>query len=178
MKTKLYGLLHPITGELRYVGKTCKKTLSRRLSGHISDSKTGQTYRARWVRSLLAQGLKPAIELLDEVEGDGASAEVAMIGVARSLGCRLTNTTDGGEGVTGHVASAETKRKLREAHLGKGHTTETRAKMAATRKGMPKTAEWKARIGAANKQTALAYQTRKRAAKLFNLLVSSAVSHA
>lgn len=53
------------------------------------------------------------------------------------------NVTDGGDGVTGCIASKETKKKLSESHLGiknpfynKKHSTESRLKMSKSRKGI------------------------------------------
>ncbi len=123
---------------------------SGRLSKHISESRTGTYHRATWIRSLVRDGLKPVMEIFDEVTGDGCAEEIAAIGIARSLGCRLVNGTAGGEGMLGIVRSAETRAKIGAASLGAKHTDEARAKMSAARKGVPKSAEWRASIGAAH----------------------------
>lgn len=125
--TKLYALLDPQTKELRYIGKT-RKSLAVRLSNHLCD-KT-KNHRTNWLKSLQN---KPIIELLDEVQGNGAEEEVAMIGIARSLGCRLVNGTDGGDG--GVTLPPEAREKIRLARLGTKSSPETVEKIRKALKG-------------------------------------------
>ena len=66
--------------------------------------------------------------------------EVGIIKCLKRMGMSLTNMTDGGEGRSGSIASAETKAKMRVARLGKKlppRSAEYRAKSSATRKGKP-----------------------------------------
>lgn len=93
--TRLYALLDPRTGELRYIGKT-KRSLWGRLCQHRSEAlkRGGRSAKLKWLRSL--PHMRPRIELLDMVKGDGCAAERAMIGIARALGARITNIADGG----------------------------------------------------------------------------------
>ena len=65
MKTKIYTLLHPITKEIRYVGKTIQ-SLDTRLAGHIRDSFRHRTHNGNWIRGLLSRGLYPEIMIQDE----------------------------------------------------------------------------------------------------------------
>jgi hypothetical protein len=51
----------------------------------------------------------------------------------------LHNRTNGGEGVSGHIKSEETKRKISEVHKGKTHSEETKRKMSEALKGKPGT---------------------------------------
>lgn len=97
MRTALYGLCDPTTGELRYLGKT-KRPPWMRLTQHMTEARRNKrkTYKNNWIRSLLAVGLKPVMEIYDTVDGDGDHLEIAAIGIARSLGCRLTNAQAGG----------------------------------------------------------------------------------
>lgn len=54
----VYHLVDPITKIVRYVGKTA--TPSARLRAHIKDAEASDnTDKKRWIRSLLAKGLKP-----------------------------------------------------------------------------------------------------------------------
>lgn len=93
MMTRLYALLDPATGELRYIGKT-KRSLWGRLCQHRGEALgRGKSAKLKWLRSL--PFCRPRIELLDCVKGDGCAAERAMIGIARSLGARITNILDG-----------------------------------------------------------------------------------
>ncbi len=128
---KLYGLFDPLTDELRYIGKTTA-SLSRRLVTHKSEALAKRkTHRHKWVASLLDLGLEPKIELLDTVPGNGCGAEIAMIGIARSLGCKLVNGTAGGDGVT-HL-SPQARMAIRNGQTGRVHSLERKIKTTITR---------------------------------------------
>lgn len=95
----IYVLKCPSSGEIRYVGKTDNP--KRRLNRHIRDSARGSSdYRSRWIRTLLASGSKPIMEIVRTLEPheDWQEAEIAEIKIHRERGCRLTNCTDGGDG--------------------------------------------------------------------------------
>lgn len=132
-KTKIYILRHPVTSEIRYVGKTVRP-LSLRLSNHISEAKNrpgNRRYVLSWIKGLLP--LSPAIELICEVDGDGCAQEKAYIKFYRENGFRLTNLTDGGEGTTGYrtVCTAEHRAKISASKMGHEVTAETKAKLSA-----------------------------------------------
>lgn len=96
-KVMLYTLSHPVTGEIKYVGKTTD-TLSRRLAGHIYDSTRrfkNKTYR--WIQELMKAGLRPVITLLEEVGTDWEYWEGWHIAMFKAWGFELTNTSAGGE---------------------------------------------------------------------------------
>ncbi len=149
----VYGLYHPLTRELRYIGQTVG-TPSRRLSGHLCDAR----YRGRarhllhWVRSLLQEGLKPEIRILVPADSQEELDVLKMkfIADARGNGARLTNQADGGGGTSG--------RRMSEAHRAKLYSPEVVARMAATRRGQPSprkgahlSAESRAKISAGKK---------------------------
>lgn len=96
---KIYGLVCPRSGEIRYIGKT-KNGLERRLKGHLSGARTLRYdhHAARWIRTLLREGLAPEIVLLEESDGDWVQAEIWWIAKGRELGWPLTNSTIGGDG--------------------------------------------------------------------------------
>jgi hypothetical protein len=131
MRTIIYTLSHPLTGEVRYVGKTCRG-LKKRLRGHIQRAKRGNEHRSCWIRSLLNQGEVPVIAELDSIEGDGCQAERDWIALFRQSGTRLVNATDGGEGTLGRSPTAAERAKNAAAHRGKRLTPEHRAKIAAS----------------------------------------------
>ena len=62
-------------------------------------------------------------------------------------GC-LRNKTDGGEGPSGAVRTAETRAKVSAAHKGLRHTAEAIAKMIKSRTGSKRSEETKARMSA------------------------------
>ena len=134
IRTKVYCLLDE-NGIIRYVGKT-QKTLLYRLSEHVKESRSGtKTHKCNWVRSLLAKKMSPKIELLCEVDGNGCKEETSWIALFRSVGVKLTNGTDGGEGISGHKHSEETRKKLRESHIGHFPSEETKKKMGIAATG-------------------------------------------
>jgi len=95
----IYGLFSP-EGELRYVGKTLR-SLSRRLKQHLwTGSLRKENHRNSWIKSLLAKGQSPDIQLIQALNtvADLNEAEKYWIGFFRNQGCDLVNGTDGGDG--------------------------------------------------------------------------------
>jgi hypothetical protein len=91
MKTKIYTLLDPRTGERKYVGRTVQ-SLAQRLRQHVNDARKKTNKRVAWVRELLALGLRPLIVLVDEVpEGMGKAAEIDWTLKLMAEGCDLVN---------------------------------------------------------------------------------------
>jgi hypothetical protein len=157
----IYTLKNPRTGEVRYVGWTCK-TLARRLNTHIQDavSSPANSHRRKWILSMLAIGIRPVIELIETGSGEKwAEAEKRWIAKFRAEGARLVNATDGGEGTVGYVPRPETRARLSKAGMGRKlspeglarwhaaaravnvgskASAETRDKMSAAQKGKPK----------------------------------------
>lgn len=180
MRTKLY-YLSDAEGAVRYVGKT-SRSLHKRLTRHVYDSRKYTHYAANWLRS----AREPCIELIDEVDGDGCAEEMALIAGLRKLGARLTNSTAGGEGVLGIQVSAATRAKLSAAlkgrpgpmtgrklseearakisasKVGKKRPSEAITKMRASKIGKPLTALHKARIGAAGRGRVASAETRAK----------------
>lgn len=115
MKIYIYTLKHPITLEVRYVGKT--KSPKRRLSEHLSKPllKKKNTHLAFWILSLFKKKLKPIMEIIDETEGDWGSLEKKWVKKFPNL----CNHTEGGEGCHGHKQTDEHKENIRKAMLGK-----------------------------------------------------------
>jgi len=135
--TFIYVLKDPVTGEVRYVGKTDRP--DKRLVQHIGIAQRKRHHAACWVRSLLKRGLQPKLEVVDEVPVEYWQAlEAAYIAFYKELGFRLVNRTPGGDGFGageehpsfGHKWTDE-QRERHKAAL----TLEVRAKMAASMKG-------------------------------------------
>ena len=99
--TVIYGLVCPISGGIRYVGKT-KVDLDVRLRAHISKARSGSTrhHCAHWIRKLDSRGLSPSIVSLFEVPDgeDWRFHESRIIREQRESGASLTNATCGGDG--------------------------------------------------------------------------------
>ncbi len=134
VKFLIYGLFDPRTEELRYVGKSCSGL--ERPRQHIKPRLLkARTHKNSWLKSLLSEGLRPEIDVLEEHAGPETlnEAERFFIAYFRGIGCRLTNGTDGGDGVSaGRIQSLEEKAK-RSASL-MGHVGYWKGKT----KGLPK----------------------------------------
>jgi hypothetical protein len=96
----IYGLSDPRTNEVRYVGWAKKAT--KRFRGHMNEAKSDKeivSWKVRWIRTLLKLKLEPVLVILQQFSTNALKAEVRWIKKLREQGCRLTNMTDGGEGV-------------------------------------------------------------------------------
>lgn len=144
-KRFVYGLIDPVTREMRYVGATTVGM--KRPRGHLRPSIYDGPGRHRelhlycWIRSVVASGGLPEIVVIEYAADDESpfNLEMGWVSYFRGIGCRLTNETDGGKGRIGYKASEEAKRKLRE----RIHTQEWRDNMSKAQKkrfehGMPK----------------------------------------
>lgn len=86
----------------------------------------------------------------------------------RVQGIKLTNKTDGGEGLSGMVHSRKARAKIGAALIGNkrllGHRNnhETRAKMSASHMGKTHSQEVCAKIGAANRKRVISEKTRAK----------------
>lgn len=121
-KTFIYALKDPVTGLIRYIGKS--DAPKKRLCRHLNGAKTGEKcHRSDWLRYLQSKNQKPLIEIVDEVpESEWQSWEVAYIQFFKDSGCDLTNATPGGE--AGPVMLGE-----KNHNFGKKMTPEKRAVM-------------------------------------------------
>jgi hypothetical protein len=142
----IYGLLDPRTGELRYVGRT-RQALQRRLLHHLQSK--DQTHRTAWIQSLVRDGVRPEIILIEEVPVlESPAAERRWIANYRSAGARLVNCTDGGEGCLlgnrttfrpGRIVPKTVREKISRTTRGRppNHvlTDASRAKMSAVKIG-------------------------------------------
>jgi len=109
----IYTLAHPITGEIRYIGKT--NNLKRRFNQHLSNHNLlKKSKKNNWIISLLKSNLIPKIEILDEtIENNVNDLEVFYISLFSSWGFKLLNMTEGGDGIS---------------WVGKKHTEESKIK--------------------------------------------------
>lgn len=152
MKTYIYTLSHPETGEIRYVGKTTN--LKRRAYQHFNIKickKLGNKHLGNWLLSILNSNLKPVLEIIEECIYNWVESEQYWIEQFKQWGFNLLNITKGGEGF-GHKHSKETieklklsltGRKLSKEHidkiktnfLGKKHSEETKKILSQKHKG-------------------------------------------
>lgn len=148
---KIYLLKDPRTNEIRYVGKT-KNSLTKRLYEHFTiRNLESNNHKNNWFKVLLKLNLRPIIELIEITnKTNWIEQERYWIKYHKEIGCKLTNSTDGGEGAFGAKMSPEsikktieTKRKngtlarslecrgkISKAHMGKKEAPETTEKRA------------------------------------------------
>ena len=97
-----------------------------------SASHIGSVHKCRWIAKLASLGLQPEIVVLQTFDsGDGLdTAERQWIAIGRAaLRKRLTNITDGGDGVSGLAHSAEARAKMSAAKKAAWNDPEKRERM-------------------------------------------------
>lgn len=129
MTNYIYALLDPETNEIRYIGKTDNP--SERLKNHLNEQ--GKWHRINWIKSLKKRGLKPIMQIIEEVvEGTNwEEREKYWIAYYRHIGTNLTNGSDGGDcgpDCTGmHLwKSEETNAKVRAMLIIRNRTPKMR----------------------------------------------------
>lgn len=107
----IYALCHPISGYVKYVGKTTD--CMRRFYHHCSVNKKESNRRTCWIKSIRKQGLKPEMFILEQTdESNWILLEQYWICQFKAWGFKLVNGTLGGDGVLGARRSEETKIKI------------------------------------------------------------------
>lgn len=141
----IYGLIDPITKELRYIGRTSNH--KERLRNHMSPYKlrTFNSHKNSWIKSLIKNNERPIMYIIEEQDSFERSvdAEKFFIEYFRSIGCNLTNATDGGVGTVGIKRSEETKKRISLAGLGRKHTKETKKRISEKLLGIKKSEAFK-----------------------------------
>lgn len=97
--TYIYSLEHPLTGEIRYIGKT--RSLKQRYYSHTENysNKRNKSHRTNWINGLKKDGLKPIIKIVDVVDdNEWKFWEIYWISQFITWGFNLVNHTYGGEG--------------------------------------------------------------------------------
>lgn len=126
----IYGLVDPRDNHIRYVGKT-KHKLEKRLREHLfKNNLETNNYKNFWIKEILKNNLSPDIILIEECnEDDWQEREIYWISYYRELlGNKLTNSTDGGEGLNN--PSIEIRKKMGDTHRGHKTSDETKQKLS------------------------------------------------
>jgi hypothetical protein len=108
LTSHIYALVHPISGEIRYVGK-CVTSLKRRLHNHEYRARSGRdkTPKGEWIRQLHLRGLHPLTRPLEvTTELRWQDAERRWIAKLRAEGHPLLNLHAGGNGAHTRAALA------------------------------------------------------------------------
>ncbi len=105
-------------GEIRYCGGTTRP-LKQRLYEHIRNAQISlnPTHCSNWIKSLLDNGLKPEIKEIEQLEYDNYhEAEKKWISHFRANNIKLTNLTNGGNGMLGYIPKPESIKKWKETN--------------------------------------------------------------
>lgn len=133
---KIYSLNCPINEDVvRYIGLT-KHSLNRRLGEHLRE-KYRINHKQNWIRKLKNQSLKPIINLIDDnlTKEEAKEKEMQCIKLLKSVGAKLVNQTNGGDGMTGYRHTKEYKVWLSIKTTGTKHKEESKIKMSNNKKG-------------------------------------------
>ena len=150
---------------VRYIGKTGVKSLAQTFYRHTKYDivRAGHTHKVSWLKKLKENNQCPIMTVIlgNLEEKEALTKEIELIAEYRIiLGEKLTNLTDGGEGITGYHPLKESVDILRERMLtnnpfkGRHHSNETKnliSIMLAGNKHGPHTTETKRKISLANK---------------------------
>jgi hypothetical protein len=95
--TYIYGLKCPLSGKIRYIGKSNKP--KNRLPAHLAMSKADvNKHKKHWIRKVLSLGKKPKLVIIEKVRyEDWQEAERKWIKIGREENWGLTNIADGGD---------------------------------------------------------------------------------
>ena len=136
----VYGLVDPLdTRHVRYVGLAMRR---ERPFIHARDARRSGTFatnKINWIRKIQAEGREPVALILEELPKDSSLTfvgfvESCYIKSLKEIGHRLTNLTDGGDGVVN--PSPEVREQMsRSAKARPAFSLETRAKMSASKMG-------------------------------------------
>lgn len=140
----VYEHIRSDRGEVFYVGKG-KKWRKTIMSGRKNK------YHEAVRQKLKSLGFEMEVRLVRDhmTEADALAFEIERIAYWRGLGIKLTNGTDGGEGVTGMRHGPETRARMSQVRKGRKHSPEWCAKISAGNMGRtytPETIE-KMRVG-------------------------------
>ncbi len=143
-KRLLVYVLHHDSSLSIYVGKSSYGLLRPREHAKPSQIETHPNWPvSRWVKKLQDQGFRYTITVLEDCSSakELIAAEMFYIAYFRSVGARLLNCSDGGEGPIGFRHTEETKRKIGDIHRGKKLSQEQLDALAKANVGRKMTPE-------------------------------------
>lgn len=119
----VYGLIDPNTNHIRYIGKSVSgitRVLHHKTPSSLKES---NTHKNNWIKSLKANNQEYSYYILfvadyrlnkEEANIILYKVEQRFISLYRKIDNNLTNSDDGGPGVTGRKTSIETRKKMSE----------------------------------------------------------------
>lgn len=145
-----YLIRNEITG-LCYIGITSNK-LVRRWEGHRTAAKSGApTKMAAAIREYGYKSFTITHIASSATWTDLQQVEKSLIADRKTLYPHGYNLTEGGEGIVGYKFSAESLKRLAEAHIGNRHTEHAKKLIAASSKGRRHSTETRQKMSAIQK---------------------------
>lgn len=133
----IYCLVDPRDNQIHYIGKASSR---RRPLDHVRSAflKRDFTPKARWIRALLAAGVRYGVRVLEDVSDPKAinEAEIWWIAYGKAHGWPLTNSTAGGDGLNG--VTEEMRKAMSERAKGRRHTDASKEKLRQGKIGKPR----------------------------------------
>lgn len=177
----IYVLYHDSYNYL-YVGRSSKGLMRPREHGQRwALAKKGHFPVSQWIIKLRKNGFDYDIAILEEHLTDATlnDAEKFYVAYFKYLGFALLNCTEGGDGISGHKFSAETKarmsitrkgrtlsesakEKLRIANLGKKMSADAIARTVAVHKGKKRSEITKLRLSESHRGKQLTKQQKTK----------------
>lgn len=145
-----------------YIGKT-SGSLEKRYISHKHDCKKNRTTHHRVWNKALKEGKVPEIILLEKTNKDNINEkEKHYISYFKKAGIKLTNLTDGGDGLQGHIFSEEHKEKISQNRKGKYITTQEHINAIKMANSHPRSEEFKLNLKQKRTGTKWSEETKKK----------------
>lgn len=129
-----------------YVGKTTNSLNERYLSHNSSRRKNKLLTHKVWNKSI-KEGNTPEIILLEKTDEENINnLEKWYIAYFKSIGAKLTNLTEGGDGLAGLVFSPEHREKISKNSIGKHKPTPDHIEIIKKSNSGPRNKEFKDKI--------------------------------
>jgi len=153
----IYVLIDPRTNRKRYVGYT-GVGLVNRIKRHLQEARRGvRTHKCNWLRELIAEGLAPLSQVIEEVSDSWQGRERFWIAHYRESES-LVNESDGGDGSPGHAVSESARATLSAKLRGRVVPEDQKRRMSEVLRGKKKSPEHVAKLTGVERSEA----TRRR----------------
>lgn len=141
----IYGLVDPLTLELRYVGQSLNH--KRRFRRHLHSALDPKSHVHAWIAKLRHNGFQPILVILaHHVPSLCLNVEEQFfVAYHRGQGCNLTNLTDGGSGVSGYTWTDEAKERQSTVMKGVWNDPKKSQRIGNAQREAVSRSEWRAR---------------------------------